>query len=210
MRLGFLYLLTAFMFAQTVVAPPPTAAGTEFFENRIRPVISRNCFQCHSASANTLSGGLSLDTREGLRRGGASGPAVVPGKPEESVLIRAIRHDGRRMPPSGKLPDEARAEKHQTDNGLNQIQALADYLSLSPFSSPVVATRNGQVTPPSEIFRTPQTQDSPKLTGTGWHRPPKLAAAAVYPACGTVPLPGRYDFCAFGSLRGRRTVLDQL
>ncbi|MBO0699845.1 MAG: hypothetical protein J2P46_15715, partial [Zavarzinella sp.] len=76
--------------------------GLDFFEKKIRPVLTEQCGQCHSAEAEAkkkLKGGLRLDTRDGLRKGGDSGPAVVPGKPADSLLIQAIKYDGdTRMP----------------------------------------------------------------------------------------------------------------
>jgi hypothetical protein len=82
--------------------------GAEFFEKKIRPVLSDHCFECHSAQAKKLKGDLRLDTREGLLKGGTSGPAVVPGNPQTSLLLRAIRwgDDELKMPPRKKLPDE--------------------------------------------------------------------------------------------------------
>jgi len=82
--------------------------GLDFFEAKIRPMLIKHCYECHSAKAaatKTLKGGLLVDTRAGLRTGGESGPAVVPGKPEESVLISALRHETFKMPPKMKLPD---------------------------------------------------------------------------------------------------------
>ena len=82
--------------------------GTEFFENKIRPVLIENCFKCHSAaarSAGKLKGGLLLDDRESIRRGGESGPAVVPGNLKKSLLYSAIRYEDFEMPPKEKLPD---------------------------------------------------------------------------------------------------------
>ena len=64
----------------------------KFFETRIRPVLVAQCFKCHASTAEKLRGGLRLDTRDGPRRGGDSGPAIVPGNLEESLLIRAIRY----------------------------------------------------------------------------------------------------------------------
>ena len=76
----------------------------EFFEKRIRPVFIEHCAECHSAGKK-VKGGLRLDTRAGWEQGGDSGPAVVPGKPDESLLIEALRHEGDvKMPPKGKLP----------------------------------------------------------------------------------------------------------
>src|SRR5262245_6705939 len=82
--------------------------GIDFFEKNIRPVLVAKCYQCHSASAKELQGELRLDTREGIRKGGESGLVIVPGKPDESPLMKAIRHDeGLEMPPKEKLPDSA-------------------------------------------------------------------------------------------------------
>ncbi len=86
------------------------AAGKEFFEKRIRPVLVRHCYECHSAAAKEPKGQLRLDSREAARTGGESGPAVVPGKPHESLLISALRYDGLEMPPKRKLPDEVIAD----------------------------------------------------------------------------------------------------
>jgi len=67
-------------------------AALAFFESKIRPVLAENCYECHSAKAGSSKGGLQLDTRESLRAGGDSGPAVVPGKPAESLLLSAVAH----------------------------------------------------------------------------------------------------------------------
>jgi hypothetical protein len=79
------------------------AADDEFFEQRVRPVLADVCFRCHGAAK--AAGGLRVDSRESLLTGGDSGPAVVPGKPDESLLVRAIRHadDVSAMPVDGTL-----------------------------------------------------------------------------------------------------------
>ena len=83
-----------------------------FFESKIRPVLSTRCFGCHSSRLPSPKGELVLDTKAGLSKGGVSGPVVIPGKPEESRLIRAIRYsdENLHMPPSGKLPDAVIAD----------------------------------------------------------------------------------------------------
>src|SRR3954452_16508454 len=81
--------------------------GRDYFEAKVRPVLSRRCEKCHGP--NKAQGGLRLDSRAGWTKGGDSGPVIVPGKPEESPLVRAIGHapdDDLKMPPTGKLPDE--------------------------------------------------------------------------------------------------------
>jgi hypothetical protein len=89
------------------VAPDP--AGFEFFEKHVRPLLVENCYKCHSAEAEKLRGGLRLDTREGVLKGGDTGPVIIPGDPEKSLLIKAVRHtsDDLKMPfKSAKLPDD--------------------------------------------------------------------------------------------------------
>jgi hypothetical protein len=86
-----------------------SAEGLEFFEKKIRPVLTDNCYACHSAQSKKPQGGLLLDSIEGMLKGGASGQeAIVPGDVEKSLLIKAIRYTGAKpqMPPGGKLPDQ--------------------------------------------------------------------------------------------------------
>ena len=82
----------------------------EFFEKKIRPILVQKCYECHSAKAEEVEGGLLLDTRDGIRKGGETGHAVVPGDVQESLLIDSIRHESIEMPPEEKLPDEVVAD----------------------------------------------------------------------------------------------------
>jgi mono/diheme cytochrome c family protein len=85
-----------------------TAQQSAFFEDKIRPLLAAHCLKCHSAAEGKTKGGLALDTREGTLKGGDSGPAVVPGNPDKSVLIKAVRYTDPnvQMPPKGeKLSD---------------------------------------------------------------------------------------------------------
>jgi hypothetical protein len=84
-------------------ATQPTAEQVQFFENHIRPLLAEHCWKCHGAEKQR--GGLRLDSRTALLRGGESGPAIVPGKPEESLLIEAVNYASYEMPPEGRLPD---------------------------------------------------------------------------------------------------------
>jgi len=85
----------------------PSVAGLEFFERRIRPILVDHCYKCHS-SAGKLKGGLNLETRDGLLRGGDTGPALEPGSPDQSRLIEAVRYKNQdlQMPPKSPLSGE--------------------------------------------------------------------------------------------------------
>ena len=84
---------------------------TAFFEKNIRPLLAEHCLKCHDGSNGKSKGGLTLDTRAGWEKGGDTGPAIVPGKPEDSLLLKALSYtnDDVKMPPKkegGKLADE--------------------------------------------------------------------------------------------------------
>ncbi len=92
--------------------PPAHAdepSGIQYFETHIRPVLVKQCYDCHSESLRAR-GGLRLDTKQGLLTGGSSGPTIVPNNPEDSLLISALKHEGLEMPPAGKLPDDVIAK----------------------------------------------------------------------------------------------------
>ncbi|HSI10915.1 MAG TPA: DUF1549 domain-containing protein, partial [Chthoniobacter sp.] len=73
-------------------AVPSDLAQLDFFEKKIRPVLSEQCYECHSATSKKVKGGLLLDTAEGVTKGGDSGPSIVPGKPEKSLLLTTMKH----------------------------------------------------------------------------------------------------------------------
>jgi hypothetical protein len=93
-----------------VFADEPDALRLDFFEKKIRPVLVEHCYECHSADAKALKGGLRLDSRDGVLRGGETGAAVVAGKPNEGLLLKALRYEDFEMPPSGRLPDKVIAD----------------------------------------------------------------------------------------------------
>jgi cytochrome c553 len=99
-----LLLLAGFLHGQEAADPQ----GLEFFEKRIRPVLTERCASCHSAEAAKLKGSLYLDSREGMLKGGDTGPALVPGNPAKSLMMKALRwtDDDLKMPPKKKLSDE--------------------------------------------------------------------------------------------------------
>jgi len=139
------------------IAEEPDRASLDFFEKRIRPVLVDSCYSCHSveaAKSGKLKGGLQLDTRAGLLRGGESGAAVTPGKPEESLLLEALRYESFEMPPKGKLPDQVLAdfEKWIADGAVDPRDGAAftaagidfakarEYWSLRPIVRPTPPT----------------------------------------------------------------------
>jgi hypothetical protein len=107
-------VFSASLWAQDTRQEPNSASesgATEqvaFFEKHIRPLLVRECYECHAATSKQIEGGLTLDTREGIRKGGDSGPAVVPGDVAKSLLLKAVRQtsDELKMPPDKKLSGE--------------------------------------------------------------------------------------------------------
>src|ERR1035438_6829277 len=107
-------LTSILLAAVTLTMPPRLSAqsgdprGIAFFETKIRPALIEHCYKCHSEAArknHKLKADLVLDTKAGLLKGGVTGPELIPGKPKESLLLKALRHEGDlQMPRSGKLP----------------------------------------------------------------------------------------------------------
>ena len=100
------------LLATSLLAQAPDAT---FFETKIRPVLASKCYGCHSSKLKAPMGGLILDTKSGTAKGGALGPVLVPGKPAESQLLKALRFTDPQlqMPPMGKLPDAVIADFEQ-------------------------------------------------------------------------------------------------
>ncbi|MGC3972238.1 MAG: DUF1549 domain-containing protein [Pirellulales bacterium] len=105
LRHGRLAALLFLVAPASTAAAAPTPEDAAFFENKIRPVLVKHCYECHSADAAELGGKLRLDTRDAMHSGGETGPAVVAGKPDKSLLIKALRYDGLEMPPDAPLPE---------------------------------------------------------------------------------------------------------
>ncbi len=106
-------LLALFMIpASWAQAGGSDEAGAQFFESRVRPVLAEHCYRCHSAKAEKVKAGLLVDSREGLLKGGDGGPVLVPGQPEQSRLIEALRYNSPdlQMPPRRRLPEEQVAD----------------------------------------------------------------------------------------------------
>ena len=106
---GRLYLLLVFLLTRSAGL---AEQRTDFFEKKIRPVLSMSCYECHSAKSKSLKAGLLLDRKAGWVRGGKNGAVIHPGKPDESILMNALKYDNHelQMPPSGKLSETVLAD----------------------------------------------------------------------------------------------------
>jgi hypothetical protein len=174
------FLLGAAVAAVALVFSPwaPRSAGQEtktippdqlsFFEKKIRPVLVKECYQCHSAQAEKVKGKLFLDSRDGIRKGGATGPAVVPGDVKESLMIQALRWTDEtfRMPPSHKLPDAVVADFEQW------IKMGAP--DPRDGSAPKVAWKEIDIDKGKQFwaFQPPKKVASPAVKNAGWPRGP--------------------------------------
>ena len=116
-----------------VAAAEPTKEQLDFFENKIRPILTDKCYKCHSVESGKSKGGLTLDTKPGWEKGGDAGPAVVPGNVEKSPLHKALTYADKdlQMPPSssgGKLAD-------------NQIADIAAWIKMGAPDPRATATK---------------------------------------------------------------------
>ena len=108
MKIVLLLVVLVFANLSRAFAEDLTPAQTDFFENRIRPLLADKCYKCHSTLAEKIKGGLLLDSREAMLKGGDSGKVIVPGDPEASLLIKAVRYTDPdlQMPKDKKLDDD--------------------------------------------------------------------------------------------------------
>ena len=97
--------IVSFLYSGAVLAQDDnfSPAQIEAFEKNIRPLLIQHCYECHSADSDKVKGGLLMDSREALLLGGDSGPAIVSEKPQESLMISAVKYQSYEMPPNGKL-----------------------------------------------------------------------------------------------------------
>jgi hypothetical protein len=142
------------------------AEGIRLFEEKIEPVLKAECYHCHSRNAEKLKGGLLLDSRTGMLKGGDTGPAIVPNKSAESLLIQALRHEGDlAMPPKKpKLPDAT----------------IADFVKWVDFGAPRPKAEKAtdgpsqagtsQATRPHWAFQPVRKVAPPSVKNTGWIR----------------------------------------
>jgi len=147
-------------------APALTRAQTDFFESKIRPLLVKHCYECHSASAKRVRGGLVLDNRASLRRGGSGGPVIVPGDPESSRMWKAVSYTDPhlKMPP----PEKGRLAEHE-------LKALKQWIQMG-----APDPRDGEVVLPKKFdlaearkhwaFRPLAPVNPPPVTDADWPR----------------------------------------
>ncbi len=164
-RLGLLAILL-------VVCPGGLSGSDEspddFFERKIRPVLVQHCYRCHSAEGDSLKGNLLLDSRDGMRRGGDSGPAVVPGDIRKSLVIDALRYESLEMPPSGKLPDAVIADFEKWV----QMGAPDPRVDVSAPLPVTASTINWEEARRFWAFQKPKGTAPPAVVRTDWSRRP--------------------------------------
>src|SRR5579863_4294464 len=133
--------------------------GAEFFEKSVRPLFAQRCLPCHAAGEHP-AGGLSLEGRESLLQGGSRGPAIVAGRPEESLLIRALRQTSNlRMPPGGKLGDA-------------EIAILANWVSMGAPWASERAPQSEQTKATFWAFIPPRDAAIPQVKHASWVKSP--------------------------------------
>ncbi len=151
---------------QAAPTEQPSAKAIEFFEANVRPVLVESCFMCH---AKAEAGGLRVDSREALLKGGSSGPAVVPGNPEESYLLRAVRHapNAPKMPKNGAKLSDARIA------ALTQwIRDGAEWPAVAGAAAPPMATSHDKVITAEQrafwSFQPLRRIEAPAVSRTDW------------------------------------------
>lgn len=142
-----------------------------FFETKIRPALVKHCYPCHSEASETLGGKLRLDTQKGIQKGGESGTAIVPGDPEKSLLLQAMRYDGMEMPPDDQLPEttindftrwiqdgaydprvaSSSSEKQPSKQDRSTDQLTTDHWSFQPLTETVIPKTHNSTWPTNSI-----------------------------------------------------------
>src|SRR5262245_31532405 len=138
----------------------------QFYERQVQPILAENCYRCHSHQADKIKGDFLLDSREALLKGGETGPAIVPGDPDKSLLMKAVRHtdEDLQMPPKKKLSDP-------------QIAILADWIKAgAPYSEAhpsAAAVREKKIMEADRkwwSFQPVRAIAPPRVNDNGWSR----------------------------------------
>jgi len=156
------WILLSLLLALSSPAAQNDADGTVLFENRIRPLLIRECFDCHSANAKKLKGGLRLDTRDDILKGGDSGPAIISGDAEGSLLIKAVRHSDK---------DLAMPRGPQGSKTLNETE-IADLVRWVNIGAPYPDLKTGPAAVANShwSFQPIQNPPAPLVKNVSWPR----------------------------------------
>ncbi|MBX7206823.1 MAG: PSD1 and planctomycete cytochrome C domain-containing protein [Verrucomicrobiaceae bacterium] len=154
-------------------------AQRSFFETKIRPVLVKQCYECHSQGAKKLGGKLLLDAPSEMIAGGESGPALIPGKPDESLIIKAVRYEDPEMPPKQRLPEQV-------------VNDFVEWVKMGAPDPRVEVTKASKPATPKEPLWSLKPVSNPKPPGVkhrDWPRDPidafvltKLEAKSLKPA----------------------------
>ncbi len=128
---GLSGLLLGHRLAPAPVHADENPASPEFYTTRVRPILQTNCYRCHGGMNHR--GGLNMETQAGLLKGGHSGPAIVPGDPARSLLIRLIRHEG---PPSDPMPMPPSPRPKLSDTDIHTIEQWVQAGTIMPPETP--------------------------------------------------------------------------
>ena len=139
-------------------------ADRSFFETKIRPALVAHCYKCHSAEAQEVGGKLLLDSRDGVLNGGETGPAVIPGKPDDSLLVKALKYDSVEMPPEKPLPETV------VNDFVEWIKRGAPDPRSETISAEEPDTQDSSSYDPESLwaFRSPTNPDVPAVTNADW------------------------------------------
>jgi len=219
-------------FGWALPAAEPAREHLDFFEKKVRPVLVERCYECHSAAAKKNKGGLTLDTREGLLKGGDTGPALVAGDPEKSRLIEAVRYKNRdlQMPPKSPLsPDQVRDLEQWVKLGAPdpRTEAVAQtsarraltveegrqFWAFQPLANPTVpkvGNRQSAITNPIDAFINAKLAEK-KLSAAAPADRRSLIRRATFDLTGLPPTPEEVDaFLADKSPDAFAKVVDRL
>lgn len=221
----FRAFLLAFCLATAARADEPTPADLEYFEKKVRPLLVKHCHECHGPEGEA-SGNLRLDGEVNWLKGGDIGPAIVPGKPDESLLIRATRYGGEiEMPPTGKLSDQeiaifeqwiARGAPAPKGEGTAVVKRSIDiekgreFWSYRPLTSPKPPPVNATVDSPIDAFIIARLQEKGLASNPEASRE-VLIRRLYFDLVGLPPSPEQIDaFLADSSDEAYDRLVDQL
>ncbi|HKS36116.1 MAG TPA: c-type cytochrome domain-containing protein, partial [Verrucomicrobiae bacterium] len=159
-------LLLTLSTVSTTSAAEPTKAQLDFFENKIRPIFAENCSKCHSPAKGKIKGELELDWKGGWEKGGEKGPAIVPGDPEKSLLIKAVRYTDPdlQMPPKGEKLSET-----QVNDLVAWVKMGApDPRTARPAAAPATAQYDGDKGKDHWAFKPVKKPSPPAVKNQTW------------------------------------------